>query len=503
MTIPDPSQFETFFNDMAIPRFIMQAHSNGTFTLKQANTLALKYFDISKDLAIDKKLIEITTHENASHFEQSFEVCAEKKQSVTIQTLPGVPGALRVYGFYVSPFLNDKGDVDYIDVIGHLDLADQSILQRERDDAISLLTSIFDVSEVAIIVSDHNRRIVRVNDSFVRTYGWQRDELINEDIVSFVTPDEREGAITNHEVFIATGERASGEMKIIRKDGGIANALFTTATLELSQKRRFQVTTVMDITLRKQMEISLRMAKEQADTANRAKSTFLANMSHELRTPLNAIIGFSEMMLKKTFGALGHSKYEEYMDDVHSSAEHLLEIINEVLDMSKIEAGRIELDEGEVDLAELIESVSRMLESRVFGKGLTLTQDIEPNLPHIMADQRLMRQIMINLVTNAVKFSESGGAIEISSNYNKNGTITIIVNDNGVGIPKDKIKQAMEPFGQINETAENTHQQGTGLGLPLAKAMMELHDGEIRVISDTGQGTKVILEIPDFRVMHN
>lgn len=497
--------FEHFFEKMAIPRFVVKAHGTGEgaqlhYTIAHANDLALKYFDFPRGQLIGKALSAVISHENAMHFEQSFEVCASHQQSVTIQSLPGVPGGLRVYGFYISPLYDEQGNLEYIDVIGHLDIADQSILQRERDDAISLLTSIFEVSEVAIVVTDHNRRVVRVNDSFVRTYGWSREELINHDVVTFITPDEREQAIENHGKFIEEGARTSGEMKVIRKDGAIANALFTTATLELSQKRRFQVTTVMDITLRKQMEVSLRMAKEQADTANRAKSTFLANMSHELRTPLNAIIGFSEMMLQETFGALGHAKYEEYMGDVHSSAEHLLEIINEVLDMSKIEAGRIELDEAEVDVNEMIDSVTRMMESRIFGKDLTLTTDVAKDLPLIMADHRLLRQIMINLVTNAVKFSEAGGKISVSAHY-EDGELVIIIADDGVGIPKDKIKQAMEPFGQINDKAENTHQQGTGLGLPLAKAMVELHDGTFDVESDTGQGTKVTIRMPSFRVM--
>lgn len=196
--------------------------------------------------------------------------------------------------------------MESLDILGQPDVSDQSILQRERDDAILLLTSVFDVSEIAIVVTDCNGRIVRVNDAFIRTYGWSRDELINAEVAGVVTPDEREMARDNHREYITNGVRSSGEMKIIRKDGSIANSLFTTATIELSQKRRFQVTTVMDITLRKQMEQSLRMAKDQADTANRAKSTFLANMSHELRTPLNAIIGFSEMMEKETFGPLAN-----------------------------------------------------------------------------------------------------------------------------------------------------------------------------------------------------
>lgn len=495
------ARFQRLFQKMQVPRFVVEARRGNEYTIIEANDLALKYFDLSAEQVINHKIQDFMNHENALHFQQSFEVCTSKNRSVTIQSLPGVPGKIRVYGFYISPISNDEGEFQYLDVIGQLDVADQSILQRERDDAISLLTSIFEVSEVGIIVTDHNGRIVRVNDSFIRIYGWARDELINADLSGLVTPDERIAVKRNHEEFIRAGVRSSGEMKIIRKNGSIANTLYTTATLELSQKRRFQVTTVMDITLRKQMEQSLRLAKDQADIANRAKSTFLANMSHELRTPLNAIIGFSEMMLKKTFGPLGHDKYIEYMGDIHGSAFHLLEIINEVLDMSKIEAGRIELDEGEVDLQEQIKSVTRMMASKTFGSDLSINVEIHKNLPNIRGDKRLIRQILINLVTNAVKFSKPGGSIDITASMIKDGRMQIIIADDGVGIPKDKIQQALQPFGQINDKAENTQIQGTGLGLPLAKAMIELHDGTLRLESDVGKGTSVFLNLPDYRMI--
>ncbi|MBL4804230.1 MAG: PAS domain S-box protein [Alphaproteobacteria bacterium] len=499
------NMFETFFDDMHIPRFVVQKVNDkkkgGQYVVVAANRLVLGYFDLSKDQVVGRAIGEFMDNENTLHFEQSFEVCMSKDRSVTISALPGVPGKVRVYGFYISPIKDENGETQYLDVIGQLDVADQSIVQRERDDAILLLTSIFEVSEVGIVVTDFNGRIVRVNDSFIRTFGWSRDELINAEFIGLTTPDERELAKRNHEEFIRSGIRSSGEMKLIRKDGSVANALFTTATLELSQKRRFQVTTIMDITLRKQMEQSLRMAKDQADAANRAKSVFLANMSHELRTPMNAIIGFSEMMIKETFGPLGHAKYLEYLNDVHSSAQHLLEIINEVLDMSKIEAGRIEMDEGEVELPELIASVMRMMGSRAFGSDVSLKSDISDALPNLQGDGRLIRQVLINLVTNAVKFSRSGDTVQVSAYVLDDGRLQIKVMDEGVGIPKDKIQQAMEPFGQVTDRAENSLYQGTGLGLPLAKAMVDLHDGSLRLESEIQKGTTVFVNFPSYRII--
>lgn len=492
---------KALFDAMPVPRFLIQPDSRGQFIVTEINRRGLEYFNLAEDRIVNHPVSSFMDSENARHFEQSFEVCMKQKVPVTIQALPSFPGGIRVYGFWINPLLDMTGRVVMLDVMAQPDSADDSILQRERDDAISLLTSIFDVTEVGIVVTDHHRRIIRVNDSFVRTFGWSREQVLGLDFTKLVTADEQDILVDNHNKLIETGHRSSGELKFVRPGGRIINALYTAASLELSQRRRFQVTTVMDITHLKRLEISLRYAKEQADTANQAKSVFLANMSHELRTPLNAIIGFSEMMIKETFGVLGSPKYKEYLGDIHVSARHLLEIINEVLDMSKIEAGRVELDEQEVEVGEAIESVTRMMTSRAFSGGIELVQNIKPDLPLLQADPRLLRQILINLVGNAVKFSKKGGIIEARAGMLPSGEMEIIVKDDGIGIPKEKIKEALEPFGQIHDTAHAAREnQGTGLGLPLAKAMMELHGGILNLESDTGKGTLVQLIFPANRV---
>ena len=418
-----------------------------------------------------------------------------------VQSLPTIPGSVKIYGFWLTPIIDD-GEIIFIDIVGHIDGRDQSILQRERDDAISLLASIFEVSEVGIIVSDENGNIIRLNDSFIRTYGWSRDEIIGEPFTTLVTDDEKERTRINHKKFISVGVRSTGESKILRKDGGIANVLFTSATLKLSQNRKFLVTTMMDITLRKQMEQSLRFAKDQADSANHAKSTFLANMSHELRTPLNAIIGFSELMKNETFGAVGSEKYKEYLGDIHMSAEHLLDIINEVLDMSKIEAGRIELVEDDFDVHDMIISVSRMLSSRTFSSNINIVRDIGDGILVVNADYRLIRQVVINLMSNAIKFSTQGSQIRVATNILDDGSLEISIEDDGMGISEEKISVALEPFGQVNDTPDKriVGQQGTGLGLPLAKAMVELHGGVFKLESNLGVGTVVKFTIPATRV---
>ncbi|MCB9991734.1 MAG: PAS domain S-box protein [Rhodospirillales bacterium] len=479
---------------MPLPSFVVTTTADNGFVLSYVNDAACHYFNHERCEFSGKPVRNMIDEAILPQFVQAFDDVLKKNRPVTVQAAALLADGIRLGGFVIS-----KSGA-FIHVMGIPAASEVDSLQQERDDAISLLTSVFDVSEVGIVVTDQNQKIVRVNDSFVRIYGWSRDDLIGKEFIELVTDDERDLARKNHEEFMRSGIRSSGEMKIIRKDKNVANALFTTAALELSQGRRFQVTTIMDITLRKQMELSLRLAKEQADTANQAKSTFLANMSHELRTPLNAIIGFSEMMMKETFGELGNDKYKEYLADIHLSARHLLEIINEVLDMSKIEAGRVELDEEYLNVGDLIVAVSRMMASRAFSSGLRLEEIVEDNLPPLFADPRLVRQILINLVGNAVKYSKTNGSIKIMARRTDRGALQLVVEDTGIGIPKERIKEALEPFGQVSIPNNSEPVQGTGLGLPLAKAMAELHQGKLSLESDVGKGTTVTIEFPASRM---
>ncbi len=492
---------KALFDATPFPRFLMKPAGAGIYILTRSNQKALEWFHKDESAVAGRALNEILDGEAAADFIRAMDEAVRNKKPVTFKVAHAIPGiALPGGGFLVNPVPGPDGAIELLDIMGLPGKGDTDSMQRERDDAISLLTSVFDVSEVGIVVTDRHQRVVRVNDSFVRIYGWKRDELIGREFLNLITPDERDMARHNHEEFMESGIRSSGEMKIIRKDGNIANALFTTAALELSHGRRFQVTTIMDITLRKQMEMTLRLAKEQADAANQAKSTFLANMSHELRTPLNAIIGFSEMMMKETFGPLANGRYKEYMGDIHQSARHLLDIINEVLDMSKIEAGKVELDEEYFDVTHVIAAVTRMMDSRAFSSGLKIREHVPEDLPPLYADPRLVRQILINLVGNAVKYSNSGGIIDISAKVTTRGALHLIIADQGVGIPHDRIQDALEPFGRVSKPQESGGVQGTGLGLPLARAMAELHGGNLAIESDIGKGTTVVVEFPTYRL---
>jgi two-component system cell cycle sensor histidine kinase PleC len=233
--------------------------------------------------------------------------------------------------------------------------------------------------------------------------------------------------------------------------------------------------------------------KTRAEEANRAKSTFLASMSHELRTPLNAIIGFSEMMEARLFGPLGAAKYDEYCRDIKRSGQFLLEVINDVLDMAKIEAGRIKLNLEEFEAGEIIAEAMRVVSGRAAGKRLEMVTDVPPRI-RLRADKRAIKQIAINLLSNAVKFTQDGGRVRLRVRGSA-GSVAFMFEDNGIGIPKEALKKLGRPFEQVESLLTKTH-QGSGLGLAIAKSLAELHGGAMRIRSTPNRGTVVLLRLP-------
>ena len=238
---------------------------------------------------------------------------------------------------------------------------------------------------------------------------------------------------------------------------------------------------------------SLKSEKERAESANKAKSEFLANMSHELRTPLNAIIGFSEMMLQATFGPLGSERYDEYMNDIHNSGTHLLTLINDILDMSKIEAGRFKLDSENADIEPIISETLRTLTPQAQEKDVSVTADIAPKL-HGDIDRRAIRQVFLNILSNAVKFTPSGGHINVLG-YQQGDSLVFIIADTGVGIPEEAIAKLGQPFEQVENQFTKTH-AGSGLGLAISRSLVELHGGKLEIASKEGKGTTVTVTLP-------
>ena len=241
----------------------------------------------------------------------------------------------------------------------------------------------------------------------------------------------------------------------------------------------------------------LAAAKVAAEVANRSKSEFLANMSHELRTPLNAILGFSESMASAVFGPLSE-RYRAYAGDIHGAGSHLLEILNEILDLSKIEAGRLDLLDERIAIQELFDGCRRILIDRVAAAGLTL--EFAPTELRLRGDELRIKQVLLNLISNAIKFTPAGGRITMAATLTSRGEVRIIVKDTGIGIAAADIPRALEPFGQVTSVQRRDH-QGTGLGLPLARRLVELHGGRLLLDSALNEGTTVTLTFPPSRTV--
>ncbi len=248
------------------------------------------------------------------------------------------------------------------------------------------------------------------------------------------------------------------------------------------------------------MAETLTNAYDQVATANRTKSEFLANMSHELRTPLNAILGFSELMSNATHGPLGNPKYEEYTKDINDSGRHLLALINDILDLSKIEAGRLELDEEEIDVAMTIGSCMVLVKERARNGGVKLKTDIPDGLPALHADKRKLKQILVNLLSNAVKFTPAGGEVTLKVWSRPDSGYVFQVIDTGIGIALADIPAALSPFGQVDSRLDRKY-EGTGLGLPLTKSFVEMHGGSLDLQSEEGAGTTVTVRFPKERIV--
>ena len=255
------------------------------------------------------------------------------------------------------------------------------------------------------------------------------------------------------------------------------------------------VYSVQDVTAQKHAEDQLARAKAEADAASRAKSEFLANVSHELRTPLNAIAGFSELLLEEKLGALGHDAYREYARYIRDGGEHLLDLINDLLDLSRIEAGVALLKVDAIDVRDVVEGAARIVQDKARRSGLNLRIE-KPNEPlTIVADARKLRQILVNLLSNAVKYTQPGGSVTVACQSLGGRGVSIAVRDTGLGIHPDDLPLAMERFGRIEQPGASIN-DGVGLGLPLTKALVELHGGSFRLDSRPGKGTVATVVLP-------
>jgi PAS domain S-box-containing protein len=365
-----------------------------------------------------------------------------------------------------------------------------------------LLDAIECISE-GFVLYDSDDRLVLCNRKWMELYGYSESEvgpgIRYEDLVRM---DVELGAIVADE---SGGEDYIRQRIEYRRrfEGSFDVHLADGRWITIRERRTSGggiVGIQTDITERKQAEQAILAAKEEAELANRAKSEFLTNISHELRTPLNAIIGFSEIIKNEIIGPIRILGYRDYAVDIHDSGQHLLKLLNDILDMSKIQAGKGELHEAALDVTETIRSCVTLMSGRANGAGLTIELDIPETLPALYADGRKLKQILVNLLSNAVKFSPDGGAITVRSWVRRSEGCFIEVSDPGIGIAPADIPNALAPFRQIENQLSRKY-EGTGLGLPLCRSFMDMHDGSLDLQSEVGTGTKVTIRFPARRIV--
>jgi PAS domain S-box-containing protein len=362
--------------------------------------------------------------------------------------------------------------------------------------AYETLVRLIDVIPRMICVTGNDGRYVLTNRMFASYVGMPARRLIGK------RPAEAHGGplariLTEGDTRLVAGTAVPGsaEEEIVDRDGNPAVLLTTKALFHAEDGEEAMVVTIfLDITERKRAERDLIAAKEQAELANRSKTEFVANMSHELRTPLNAIIGFSQVIAGEMLGPVGTGKYVGYARDILASAEHLLGLINDILDVSKLEAGKLDLTEEVIDPEKTVADLVQLTEAKARASEVQVALRREGVVPDLLADVRKVKQIVLNLLVNAIKFSKPGGRIEIVLR-NVGGALAIAVIDHGIGMDEREVELAMTRFGQVASPWTRKH-DGTGLGLPLAIGLTELHGGTLAIHSTKGVGTVVTVTFP-------
>lgn len=374
----------------------------------------------------------------------------------------------------------------------------QDITERKKYEEVLRVTQFsIDRASDGVFWTDAEGNILYVNDAACRRHGYERGTLLGIKAYA-LRPDFDAAKWAAHWQALKESRSMTTETVHLTRNGTSFVAEITENYLPYKGKE-FNCAFVRDITERKEAERNLLTAKEHAEIASRSKSEFLANMSHELRTPLNAIIGFSTILRDEMYGTLGSEKYKEYSADIYESGNHLLSMINDILDLSKIEAGKFELHEDVFDFTKVIKGSTRIISERARSANLRLVTHIDDKLPHVLGDERSLKQVLLNLLSNAVKFTPENGQITLEATTTPDHELMIRVRDTGIGMRPEDIAKAMAPFMQVDSSLARQY-QGTGLGLPLTKTLVELHGGRFKLESAPGEGTTATIVLPRERL---
>jgi PAS domain S-box-containing protein len=373
---------------------------------------------------------------------------------------------------------------------------------RARESRVQELEAILDTATDGVIAFDESGRILSLNRSAEALFGYEQGEVFGDMLTVLLAPASHAAVLGYLENLRSPGVASllndGREVLGRERQGGTIPLFMTVGAINQEPGRKF-CAVVRDMTAFKRAETELLAAKQGAEEASAQKSDLLAKISHEIRTPLNAIIGFAEVMLEERFGPIGNERYKDYLKDVHASGAHVISLVNDLLDLAKIEAGHLELSFSSVNLNDLISSCVSLLQPQAARQRIVMRTSFAERLPPVVADERSIRQIVLNLLSNAIKFTDAGGQVIVSSALTDKGEAAFRVRDTGIGMNPEEVEAALEPFRQLATAAHR--RGGTGLGLPLTKALVEANRGALRIESQPSEGTLVEVLFPPTRVL--
>ncbi|MFC3266683.1 ATP-binding protein [Camelimonas abortus] len=378
----------------------------------------------------------------------------------------------------------------------HLESEAASLSAREAE-----LRAILDTATDGVLLLDAQGRILSVNRSAEALFGYEQNELVGEPVTRLLDGASHQTAMDYLALMRAGGPASllnDGREIVGRvRQGGECHLFMTLGRTPSASGERF-CAVLRDVTAWKKTEHDLIESRERAEAANAQKSDFLARMSHEVRTPLGAMIGFAELMLEERLGPIANPRYREYIRDIHESGQYVISLVNDLLDLARIEAGRMELNFASIDLNAVLSSCVALMQPQAAKARVVLRSSLDPALPPVVADERSMRQIALNIIGNALKFTDAGGQVIVSSLRNEAAEVVIRVRDTGIGMTEEEAQEALKPFRRL---APGRKAPGTGLGLPLTAALTEANRGRLRIASKPGEGTLVEVTLPAARVL--
>ncbi|MCV0426999.1 MAG: PAS domain S-box protein, partial [Roseibium sp.] len=375
----------------------------------------------------------------------------------------------------------------------------------ELDDARSQIAEMDTILETAtdgVLVLDQHGTIVKVNGSAEALFSANRVDMIGAPFTDFLAPESHRAAADYLDGLSRNGVASilNDGREVLGKvpTGGLIPLFMTIGRITSAKEDAKFCAVLRDITQWKTAEEELTQAKRQAENASSQKSDFLAKISHEIRTPLNAIIGFSEVMMEERFGPIGNDRYKDYLKDIRTSGSHIMSLINDLLDLSKIEAGKLDLNFSAVSTNDVINECVALMQPQANRERVIIRASLPESVPDVVADPRSLRQIVLNLLSNAIKYNKSGGQVILSTALESNGEVALRVRDTGTGMTAKQLAAALEPFRQLHTASRGG---GTGLGLPLTKALVEANRASFHIDSTPDQGTLVEIIFPTQRVL--